>query len=43
MGLIKKHCESGFEILQNIDFPWPIAEIEYQHHEKMDGQDIREV
>ena len=35
--LIKLHPEVGYEILKGIDFPWPIAEIIYQHHEKIDG------
>jgi HD-GYP domain-containing protein (c-di-GMP phosphodiesterase class II) len=36
-SLIKIHSQAGYDILKNIDFPWPIAEIVYQHHEKMDG------
>ena len=35
--LIKKHPQVGYDILKSIDFPWPIAEIVYQHHEKLDG------
>jgi putative nucleotidyltransferase with HDIG domain/PAS domain S-box-containing protein len=35
--LIKTHPETGFEILKDVDFPWPIADILAQHHEKMDG------
>ncbi|MBN2160092.1 MAG: PAS domain S-box protein [Spirochaetes bacterium] len=35
--LIKKHPQVGYDILKGIDFPWPIAEIVYQHHEKLDG------
>lgn len=27
----------GFNILKDVKFPWPIAEIAYQHHERMDG------
>jgi len=27
----------GWEILKGIDFPWPVAEMVYQHHEKRDG------
>jgi len=27
----------GYDILRNIDFPWPIAQTVYQHHERMDG------
>lgn len=36
-ALIKTHSEMGYEIMKNIDFPWPIAEIVLQHHEKIDG------
>jgi len=36
-SLVKNHAESGFEILKDIDFPWPIAEIIRQHHERLDG------
>ena len=35
--LIKGHAEQGFQVLQGIDSPWPIAEIARQHHERMDG------
>lgn len=36
-ALIKEHPETGYQILQEIPFPWPIAEIVRQHHEKLDG------
>lgn len=36
-GLVKQHSERGYEILKNIDFPWPVAEIVRQHHERLDG------
>lgn len=36
-GIIKEHCEVGYNILKRIDFPWPISEIVYQHHERLDG------
>jgi putative nucleotidyltransferase with HDIG domain len=36
-ALIKEHPEQGFEILGHIDFPWPIAEIVREHHERLDG------
>jgi putative nucleotidyltransferase with HDIG domain len=36
-SLIKRHPESGYEILKEIDFPWPIATIVQQHHERLDG------
>ncbi len=35
--LIKTHPAVGFNILKQIPFPWPIAEIVYQHHERIDG------
>ncbi|MDZ4164382.1 MAG: PAS domain S-box protein [Smithellaceae bacterium] len=36
-GLIKVHPQAGFDILKEIEFPWPIAQIVFQHHERMDG------
>ncbi|MDY6974093.1 MAG: HD domain-containing phosphohydrolase [Thermodesulfobacteriota bacterium] len=36
-GLIKDHSEAGYDILKEIEFPWPIAQMVYQHHERMDG------
>jgi len=36
-SLVKEHASAGYEILQHIDFPWPIAEIVRQHHERLDG------
>jgi putative two-component system response regulator len=36
-GLIKTHPQVGYDILKGIDFPWPVAEITYQHHERLDG------
>lgn len=35
--LIQAHSETGHEILKEIDFPWPVAEIVLQHHERMNG------
>jgi len=35
--LLKTHPQAGYEILQEIEFPWPIARIVQQHHERMDG------
>jgi putative two-component system response regulator len=37
MSLIKLHCQVGYDILKNVEFPWPIAEMVFQHHERMDG------
>jgi putative two-component system response regulator len=35
--LIQNHPRAGYDILKEIDFPWPVAEIILQHHERMDG------
>jgi len=36
-GLIQQHTTTGYKVLKTIDYPWPIAEIVYQHHENIDG------
>jgi putative two-component system response regulator len=36
-SLIKTHSQVGFDILKDIDFPWPIAKTVHQHHERFDG------
>lgn len=36
-NIIKVHSEAGYNILKDIDFPWPVADIVFQHHEKIDG------
>jgi PAS domain S-box-containing protein/putative nucleotidyltransferase with HDIG domain len=35
--LIKSHPEQGYEVLKEIDFPWPVAQVALQHHERLDG------
>jgi len=35
--LIQRHPQVAYEILNQIDFPWPVDQIVLQHHEKMDG------
>lgn len=35
--LIKTHAGAGFDLLKAVDFPWPIAQIVAQHHERLDG------
>ena len=37
LAIIKTHPKAGYDILKNIDFPWPIADIVVQHHERMNG------
>lgn len=36
-ALIKEHPEIGYDILKKIEFPWPVAKIVLQHHERMNG------
>ncbi|MCX6561242.1 MAG: HD domain-containing protein [Candidatus Aminicenantes bacterium] len=36
-ALVKTHAQVGYDILKDIEFPWPIAQIVFQHHEKIDG------
>jgi PAS domain S-box-containing protein len=36
-SLIKEHSHSGFEMLKDLESVWPLAQIVYQHHERMDG------
>jgi response regulator RpfG family c-di-GMP phosphodiesterase len=36
-AMIQTHVQSGYDILEKIDFPWPLAEIVLQHHERIDG------
>lgn len=35
--LIQTHPQAGYDILKDVKFPWPIADIILQHHEKLDG------
>jgi PAS domain S-box-containing protein len=35
--LIREHPQASYDLLKGIDFPWPVAEIAYQHHERIDG------
>lgn len=37
MQMVKGHVEAGYQILKDIPFPWPIAEMVRQHHERLDG------
>jgi PAS domain S-box-containing protein len=36
-SLIKTHPQSGYDILKDIDFPWPVARTVLEHHERMNG------
>jgi len=35
--LIKTHPQAGYEIVKDIKFPWPVADMVHQHHERLDG------
>jgi PAS domain S-box-containing protein len=36
-SLLKEHPQLGYEIVKNVQFPWPIAQMILQHHERLDG------
>ena len=36
-NLIRTHSQVGYDLLKTIDFPWPIAQIVHQHHERLNG------
>jgi HD-GYP domain-containing protein (c-di-GMP phosphodiesterase class II) len=36
-SMIKEHARKGYEMLKDVESPWSLAEIVYQHHERMDG------
>jgi PAS domain S-box-containing protein len=35
--MIKTHSRVGYDILKNIDFPWPVAQAVLEHHERLNG------
>ncbi len=35
--IVKQHPKAAYDVLQKIEFPWPVADIVLQHHERMDG------
>lgn len=37
MQFVQGHCQAGYDIVKSVDFPWPVAEIILQHHERLDG------
>ena len=36
-ALVKTHSQSGYDILKDLDFPWPVARMVLEHHERMNG------
>lgn len=37
MEVVRDHCQVGYEILKDIPFPWPVARMVLEHHERVDG------
>jgi PAS domain S-box-containing protein/putative nucleotidyltransferase with HDIG domain len=37
LKIVREHAAMGFSILRDVRFPWPVAQIAHQHHERMDG------
>jgi len=37
MKMVQEHAETGYQIMKDIPFPWPIADMVHQHHERLDG------
>ncbi len=35
--IINGHPKSGYDVLKDVDFPWPVAQVALQHHERIDG------
>ena len=36
-GMIEAHPQTGHDVLKTVEFPWPVAQIVLQHHERLDG------
>ena len=36
-GIMKTHPEVGWDIIRSVPFPWPVADMVHQHHERLDG------
>lgn len=36
-GIVMEHARAGHDVLKDIDFPWPVAKVALQHHERLDG------
>lgn len=37
VAMVRNHSQYGYEILQGLEFPWPVAQATLQHHERLDG------
>ena len=36
-ALVQGHAQAGYDVLKGVEFPWPVAQVVLQHHERMDG------
>jgi len=36
-ALVQEHVQAGYDVLKGVAFPWPVAQVVLQHHERMDG------
>jgi PAS domain S-box-containing protein len=37
LALVRMHSQIGYDILKDMDYPWPIQDLVLQHHERLDG------
>jgi PAS domain S-box-containing protein len=37
MAMLRNHVQAGYDVLKHLHFPWPVAKIVLQHHERLDG------
>lgn len=35
--LVQEHAQASYDVLKSVEFPWPVAQIALQHHERIDG------
>ena len=35
--MVKEHAKASYDVLKDVEFPWPVAQVALQHHERMDG------
>jgi HD-GYP domain-containing protein (c-di-GMP phosphodiesterase class II) len=36
-ALVRMHAQIGYDIVKDLDYPWPIGQVVLQHHERLDG------
>ena len=35
--MIKGHAQASYDVMKDVEFPWPVAQVALQHHERIDG------